>query len=132
MFMSMYNDIVWRARRKRRIVYCEFQNRTRLCKKKWFGTNTYKPNGKWDRVAEDIKLNFSESGHPVFRGSSALERGACEAKEKENFLCISVATTAQPFFAQSLPSISSVFAVQWRTCETNWPGQSLVVQSVQG
>ena len=26
-----------------------------------------------DRVAEDMVLNFSESGHPVFRGSSALE-----------------------------------------------------------
>ena len=43
--------------------------------KKWCGTHTYKPNGKWDRVAEDMMLNFSESGHPVFRASSALERG---------------------------------------------------------
>ena len=25
-------------------------------------------------VAEDMMLNYSESGHPVFRGSSALER----------------------------------------------------------
>ena len=32
----------------------------------------YKPNGKWDRVAEDMMLNFSESGHPVFRGSIAF------------------------------------------------------------
>ena len=27
-------------------------------------------------------INFSESGHPVFRGSSALERGALRSKEK--------------------------------------------------
>ena len=30
---------------------------------------------KRDRVAEDMMLNFSETGHPVFRGSSAVERG---------------------------------------------------------
>ena len=33
-----------------------------------------------DRVAEDMMLNFSESGHPVFRGSSALERGSLRSK----------------------------------------------------
>ena len=27
--------------------------------KKWHGTHTYKPNGKWDRVAEDMMLNIS-------------------------------------------------------------------------
>ena len=43
-------------------------------------THTYKPNGKWDRVAEDMMLNFSESGHPVFRRSSALERGDLKSK----------------------------------------------------
>ena len=39
--------------------------------KKWYGN---KPNFKLDGVAEDMMLNFSESGQPVFRGSSALER----------------------------------------------------------
>ena len=34
--------------------------------KTWYGN---KPNFKWDGVAEDMMLNFSESGHPVFRGS---------------------------------------------------------------
>ena len=37
---------------------------------------------KLDRVAEDIMLNFSESGHTVFLGSSALERGDLESKGK--------------------------------------------------
>ena len=31
--------------------------------REWNGNNTYKPNGEWDRVAEDMMLNFSESGH---------------------------------------------------------------------
>ena len=52
-------------------------------------SHTYKPNGKWDRVAEDVMLNVSESAHPVFRASSALERGDLKKqnkkqKEKEN------------------------------------------------
>ena len=42
--------------------------------------NTYKPNGEWDDVAEHMFLNFSESGHPVFRGTSALERGSLQSK----------------------------------------------------
>ena len=42
----------------------------------------HKPNGKWDRVAEDMMLNFSESGHSIFRASSALERGDLKSKGK--------------------------------------------------
>ena len=41
--------------------------------KKWYGTHAHKPNGEWDEVAEIMMINFSESGHPVFRGSSAFE-----------------------------------------------------------
>ena len=50
--------------------------------KKWCETHTYKPNGKWDRVAEDMIINLSESGHPVFREPSALERGVLRSKGK--------------------------------------------------
>ena len=49
-------------------------------KKKWCGSNTYKPNGDWDDVAERLMLNFSESRHPLFRGTSALEEELCESK----------------------------------------------------
>ena len=34
---------------------------------KWNGTDTFKPGGEWDRVAELMMLNLSESGHPTFR-----------------------------------------------------------------
>ena len=86
----------WMERkRERRTVDCEFQNCGRLfekirartlvvswpgSEKKWYGTHTYKPNGKWDPVAEDMMLNFSERGHTVFRASSALERGNLKCK----------------------------------------------------
>ena len=43
-----------------------------------------KPDGEWDKTAEGMMLNFAESGHPVFRASSALEKEEnLEAKEKE-------------------------------------------------
>ena len=32
------------------------------------------PNGEWYVVAEHMLLNFSDRGHPEFRGTSALER----------------------------------------------------------
>ena len=44
-----------------------------VSEKKWCGSNTYKPNGELDDVAERLMLNFSESRHPFFRGTSSLE-----------------------------------------------------------
>ena len=48
--------------------------------KKWCGTRAHKPDVEWDKTAEGMMLNFAESGHPVFRASSALERGALKSK----------------------------------------------------
>ena len=33
-----------------------------------------------EKTAEGIMLNFAESGHPIFRASSALERGDLKSK----------------------------------------------------
>ena len=41
---------------------------------------TDKPDGSWDRTAEEIMLNFSGSGHPIFRASSAFARGEVRSK----------------------------------------------------
>ena len=43
--------------------------------KNWCGTYSDKPDGSWDHSAEKMMVNFSESGHPIFRASSAFERG---------------------------------------------------------
>ena len=45
-----------------------------------YGTPTYKPDREWDHVAENMMINFSESGHRAFRGSSAFERGSLRSK----------------------------------------------------
>ena len=39
-----------------------------------------KPNGCWDRTAEEMIHNFQRSGHLVFRETSALERGELRSK----------------------------------------------------
>ena len=43
--------------------------------KKWYSTHEYKPQGEWDRVAEQMMITFAESRHPVFRSTSPLSRG---------------------------------------------------------
>ena len=48
----------------------------------WYGTHTYKPIGEWDDVADIMITDISKSGHPVFRGSSASERGDLKSKGK--------------------------------------------------
>ena len=48
--------------------------------KKWYSTHEYKPQREWDRVAEQMMMEFSESGHPVFRATSPLSRGTFKSK----------------------------------------------------
>ena len=94
-FMSMYNDIAWEE--KGMTERC-VQNSIEVSKyarrfpcgrwlllgpgseKKWYGTYTDKPDGSWDKIAEEIMTNFSDSGHPIFRASSAFERGELKSK----------------------------------------------------
>ena len=47
---------------------------------KWNATDTFKPGGEWDRVAELMMNDLRESGHPIFRATSALDRGHLKNK----------------------------------------------------
>ena len=38
------------------------------------------PQGAWDNIAEQILLEFAESGHPVFRATTPLSRGTLKSK----------------------------------------------------
>ena len=95
--------------------------------KKWCGTHTYKPNGEWDHVAEDMVINFPCSVDPVLSNEDR-----CEAKELENCLFTSVVIQIQSkwSFARLFPSISSVSTELWRICVTNWPRGFLTVQDL--
>ena len=86
-FMSMYNDIVWRERGNtekcvtnsftvanyaRRFLRGHWSFLGPGSQKKWCETCSDKWNGDWDKTAERRMLNLqSESGHSKFRATSA-------------------------------------------------------------
>ena len=46
----------------------------------WYGTHTHKPNCSWNGSAEMMMLHLRVSGHPIFRATSALDRGFLKSK----------------------------------------------------
>ena len=47
--------------------------------KKWYPSENG-PQGAWDHIAEDMLLEFAESGHPIFRAKTPLSRGQLKSK----------------------------------------------------
>ena len=47
--------------------------------KKWYPSEN-SPQGAWDHIAEDMPLEFAESGHPIFRATAPLSRGQLKSK----------------------------------------------------
>ena len=89
-FMSKYNDIEWKAKGNKE--RCEYNSQTVAnyarkfprghwsfleprSEQKWYGIYTDKPDGSWDRIAENMMSNFSDSGHPIFRELRSKGRG---------------------------------------------------------
>ena len=94
--MSMFNDNVWDAKGNKE--QCDYNSHALAeyapkfprghwsflgpgSQEKWYGTCTHKPEGSWDRKAEEMMANFSRSSHPIFRSSSAFARGELRSKE---------------------------------------------------
>ena len=48
--------------------------------KKWYGTLSHTPKGKWDSTTTPMVERFRETGHPVFKSISALSRGILKRK----------------------------------------------------
>ena len=42
--------------------------------KKWYSAEN-SPQGAWDRIADEMLLEFAECGHPTFRATTPLSRG---------------------------------------------------------
>ena len=93
--MSMFNDISWGSQDNEQecesnanlvSIYARRFSPGRCpflgpgSEKKWCSTHESKPQGEWDRVAELMMIKFSESGHPVFRSTSPVSRGALKSK----------------------------------------------------
>ena len=47
--------------------------------KKWYPSEN-SPQGEWDRIAEQMLLEFAESGHPICRATTPLSRGKLKSK----------------------------------------------------
>ena len=47
--------------------------------KKWYSAEN-SPQGAWDNIAEQMLLEFEESGHPTFRATTPLSRGIVKGK----------------------------------------------------
>ena len=48
--------------------------------KKWYSITADSPQSEWDRMAEKMMLEFSESGHPLFRATRPLSQGYLKSK----------------------------------------------------
>ena len=47
--------------------------------KKWYPSEN-SPQGAWNNIAEQMLLEFAESGHPIFRATTPLSRGQLKSK----------------------------------------------------
>ena len=94
-FKAMFNDIDWtkeeysagffRSSKRSRITQEGSTSNTghssvQLKKTKWHGTHSYKPEGKWNTTADIMVDNFKDSGHPLHRATSAVNRGVSKRK----------------------------------------------------
>ena len=46
---------------------------------KWYSSEN-SPQGAWDNIAEQMLLEFAESGHSIFRATTPLSRGQLKSK----------------------------------------------------
>ena len=73
------------------------------------------PQGAWDNIAEEMLLEFAESGHPTFRATTPLSRGQFKSKGHGKLSIHFAADEVQQlkqFFALLFLSTSSVFTEQ--------------------
>ena len=86
---------------------------------KWYATLAHKPDGLWNKVAEEMLFIFAESGHPVFRGTSAQSRGPLKSKDggkKQRYI-----KTAEPTMGELLLRIIvSVYQLTIHGAVADW------------
>ena len=82
----------------------------------------FKPEGQWNSTADVTVANFEESGHPVFRASSALDLGFLEKVGDVRFTSVRILRMQTFCFARSFLQTSSASTEQSRIGVI--PGQS--------
>ena len=81
--------------------------------KKWYFTEENSPQGAWGPIADEMLLEFAESGHPIFGATTPLSRGTLKSKRhgKLSIHYCGDQKTIETSFRIFLP-ISSVFTEQ--------------------
>ena len=79
---------------------------------KWYGTCNYKPEGKWDQQANQMIEVFAQSGHPVFRGTSALSRGTLKRKQGRNTIHFTADSENTELIMRTIHSVKCRVRVQ--------------------
>ena len=69
--------------------------------KKWYSAEN-SPQGAWDHIADEMLLEFAESGHPTFRATTPLSR--CILKSKGH-------GKLSIHFTADYPTIETVFRI---------------------
>ena len=107
LFMSMFNDISCEGKDNKQQCFRNadfvktFARRFGIgqwsfigpgSEKKWYLSEN-SPQGEWDRIAEDMLLEFAKSGHPIFRATTPLSRGKLKSKGKGK---VSIHFSAEP------------------------------------
>ena len=69
--------------------------------KKWYSAEN-SPQGAWDHIADEMLLEFGESGHPTFRATTPLSSGILKSKGHGK---LSIHITAD------YPTIETVFRI---------------------
>ena len=90
--------------------------------KKWYSAEENSPQGAWDHIADEMLLEFVESGHPTFRATTPLSRGYTQEQrtwKNCQYTSLQIIQQLKQFFAQLFLPISSVSTEQWRTYVKN-------------
>ena len=88
--------------------------------KKWSSMEENSPQRAWDNIAEEMLLEFAESGHPIFRATTPLSRGQLKSKGRGK---LSIHFAADDFTIDTIfriiPSVNqlSVYGAVAALCE---------------
>ena len=95
LFMSMFNDISCDGKGNKEECLANARVVSILAKrfgigqwsfigpgseKKWYSMEENSPQGIWDHIADEMLLEFAESGCPIFRATTPLSRGSLKSK----------------------------------------------------
>ena len=81
--------------------------------KKWSSTEENSPQGAWDHIADEMLLEFAESGHPTFRATTPLSSGKLKSKRHGKLSLHfaadyrTIETVSHSYFCQSAQSLRS-------------------------